>query len=176
MQNRSSPPKYGAEGPPGGPDAWARQRAQGNQSNMQRMLGAVASMNPQMRAAMEAKRAQQQSMSQPRPWDQVQRAVWPGQGQGQPQPPGPPPAPPSGASMMPNTNAPPPPMPSAEPPQQSMRPQWMQQMGERARQMPEQQTGMAGLGAAAGKINQMRKAQALRGGGGGRGAGNMQEL
>lgn len=161
MQNRSSPPRYGAEGPPGGAEAWNQQRfqqAQGGKKNLFSNVGSmIAGMNPQ---ALQQLQERRQQMSQPRPWDQVPRAQWPGQGQ----PPGPPPAPPSGASMMPNTNAPPPPMPSAEPPQQSMRPQWMQQMGERARQMPEQQTGMAGLGAAAGKINQMRKANALRGG------------
>jgi hypothetical protein len=84
MRNSNSPPpKYGAEGPPGGPEAWAQQRAQaqgGKPSGMQRMLGAVAGMNPQMLQQIQAQRAQQQAMSQPQPWSQVGRTQWGSQG------------------------------------------------------------------------------------------------
>jgi hypothetical protein len=168
MRNSNQqPPKYGAEGPPGGAEAWNRQRFGGGQqqSGMARMLSTLASANPQMRAAMEAKRAQQQSMSQPRPWDQVQRAVWPGQGQ---------PQPPQGMAPSPQGQPPQAQMPGA-PPMSGEMPQQSQASQAAGQPQLPQQTGMAGLGQAAGRGMQMMRAAALRRGGGRGMPGNMQE-
>ena len=160
MQNTNSPPKYGAEGPPGGAEEWNRQRYARTQPKVQKMFQQIgeAIRNGPMGQRMQER---QQSMTQPKPWDQVGRVQW-GQ-QGAPQG-GPPPMPPPGAGAGPQPGMGIMPMPAqgAPPPDQGSA---MQQMAQRARQMPEQQTGMAGLGAGMAKLAQMRKAQALRGGG-----------
>jgi len=160
MQNSNSPPKYGAEGPPGGVDAWNAQRnaaaaqSQGKRGNLiQRMGGAIANM-PQV---AQARQAQQQAMSQPRPWGDVGRMQWGQQQGGAPQ-------------MPPQAQGAPPPMQGQMPggatpsmPTQGQAASMPQQQPQR----PVQQTGMAGLGQAAGKMTQMMQAAALRRRGGG---------
>lgn len=166
MRNsQQQPPKYGAEGPPGGVEAWNQQRfAQTQGKDMpkmfQRLGGAIAGMNPEW---AQNRAAAMQARSQPQPWSQVPRMQWPGQGGAAPSPQGQPPQ-----AQMPGT---PPQMPQSsvgwagmQLPQQS---QASQAAGQP--QLP-QQTGMAGLGQAAGRGMQMLRANALR-----RGGGRMQE-
>jgi hypothetical protein len=158
MRNSNQPPpKYGAEGPPGGVEAWNRQRFQPQPQQPQQGMAGLGQM---VRGMVERQRGPQQGPPQGgmQPWGQVARAQWPGQGQGMPQG-----GPPQGT---------PPQMPGGGQPQMPLQSQ-AQQMQPRqgGPQMP--QTGMAGLGAGAAKLGQMMQARALRGGG--RGGGQMQE-
>lgn len=126
MRNSQQPPKYGAEGPPGGVNAWASQRMGQNQSQPQGMSG----FGQMVRGMVDRSRVQQ--------------------GGQPPMPGGPPPGGPPGG-----------------PPQDMQPPQGMQQGMPQRPQMPQQQTGMAGLGqmmrAGANRISpMMAQAAALR--------------
>jgi hypothetical protein len=105
--NSKSPPRYGAEGPPGGAEAWGRQR---NQPQGMSAIGQFARM-----ATNRAGLTQPQSQ-QPRPttpdWSQSSPVQW-----GQRPAPGPSAPPANGMAMMPGPSAPPP-RPPAQPPAQ----------------------------------------------------------
>ena len=152
MQNSQQPPKYGAEGPPGGVEAWNAQRnaqqaqSQGKRGNLvQRMGGAIAGMNPQMTQ-------QRAAMSQPQPWGNVGRMQW-GQPQGGP-PQGMPPQaqgmPQGGPPQMPGGAQPSMPTQAAQPPQQAQRQQPDPRMAMLA------SSPMSGLGMAAARVNALR--------------------
>lgn len=137
MRNsNSTPPRYGAEGPPGGPEAWARQRAQGGGKSSIFMRAAQGLANlPQF----QQNRAQRPTQPD---WSQGGAVQWPGQGGGPPQ------------GMPPQAQGAPPTQPQGTPSMQSQPTQ--------AQARPPQQYGMAGLGQAAGKGVQMMQAAALR--------------
>jgi hypothetical protein len=135
MRNSQPPPRYGAEGPPGGAEAWNRQRSPQPQQQGGAALG-------QMVRAMVDKTGVRHGMGmqqQPRPtapdWSQGQRMQW-----GQQPAPGPSAPPANGMAMMPGPSAPP-----AQPPQQP----------------PAQ--GAAGLGQAARGMYDRARVNALRG-------------
>lgn len=161
MRNSNvTPPKYGAEGPPGGVEAWNRQRFAPPQQQQ-----GMAGLGQMVRGMVERQRGPQAGPPQGgmQPWGQVARAQWPGQDQGQHMNPmGPGPNHPQGMGGGQ--------MPGGAPPQMPSQSQATQAAGQP--QLP-QQTGMAGLGQLGRKaFDQMAQARALRGGGA---AGRMQE-
>lgn len=167
MRNSNSPPpRYGAEGPPGGAEAWNRERFQQAQPK-----GGSGMFAPLLRRAAEGigqHFGQQMQRPTAPDWSKAPRMQW---GQQPQQPlqmsPG---APPPGAS--PTQNAPMPGGPQGMAPAQSqaqssmmpggpqMPPQGAQQ-GQPQMQQPQQ--GMAGLGQAARGLYDRARVNALRG-------------